>query len=67
MADEKNPPAEETSPSPDTPNPSEDDPHFVPADHPDFDPPPDEPSMEADGPTSRGLREFGTPPTVVEE
>lgn len=66
MADEKNPPEENTTPSPGTPNP-EDDPHFIPADHPDFDPPPDEPSMEADGPTSRGLREFGTPPTVVEE
>lgn len=72
MADE-NSPAEETSPSPETPNPTEtdvkpeDDPHFVPADHPDFDPPPEEPFMDASVPTSRGLREFGPPPTDVEE
>lgn len=74
MADE-NSPAEENSPTPSTPDPTveeagtnpEDDPHFVPADHPDFIPPPDEPFMDASVPTSRGLREFGTPPTVVEE
>lgn len=74
MADENSPP-EETSPSPVDPNPTEektdlnpeDDPHFVPADHPDFIPPPDEPKMDASVPTSRGLREFGDPADVDDE
>lgn len=35
------------------------DPHFVPADHPDFIPPPDEPFMDASGPTDRNATDIG--------
>ena len=38
------------------------DPHFVPADHPDFIPYPDEPSMGVDGPTDRDAPDLGDPP-----
>ena len=36
-----------------------DDPHFVPEDHPDFIPPPDEPFMDASGPTDRNAQDLG--------
>jgi hypothetical protein len=35
------------------------DPHFVPADHPEFIPPPDEPFMDASGPTDRNAKDLG--------
>jgi hypothetical protein len=37
----------------------EDDPHFIPKGHPDFIPPPDEPFMDASGPTDRNAKDLG--------
>ena len=45
-----------------TPEDPTQDPHFVPADSPDFIPFPVEPSMGVDGPTDQGAPDLGYPP-----